>query len=80
MNYMKLVNSSEFLTELRSFANANAGGSSAWISGKSGCSLFLIPFGSTTYSVFGDQICFAEYISFCEYDSKITKTVWNQYY
>ena len=73
MNSMKLANSSEYLTELRSFANAYAGGSSTWVSGKSGCTLLSLPFGSTTYSVFADQICFAEHISFCEYDSEITK-------
>lgn len=70
---MQLADSSEHLDSLKAFANLYGYGGYIWVDGGNGCTLLIIPFGSSTYSKSVNQACYLDYISICEYDSKAEK-------
>lgn len=67
---MNLANSNESLSDLITFASYSADGANIWVGGGSGCTLLSAPSSSESYTKIENQVCYAEYVSICEFDSE----------
>lgn len=72
-NGMKLVDSNEYLSDLFSIARSwYSDGGFIWVDSNVGCSLLAAPtpMGSASYNKVDNQVCYANFVSFCEYNSE----------